>query len=71
MTTVSVKSHAVRSAVAAARRHLGLERKASLEVCRSGGEDGLYRVTLADGTVVEASIVQHATTEVYLVDDCS
>lgn len=64
MTTVSVRSHAVRSAVAAARRHLGLERSASLESVRSGGEDGLYRVTLADGTVVEATIVQRAATEV-------
>lgn len=69
MTTVTVKSHSVRSAVVAARKTLGLARAASLESCRSGGEDGLYRVTLTDGTVVEATIVQRAVTEVLGVEE--
>jgi hypothetical protein len=64
MTIVSVRSHSVRSACAAARRHLGISLYDSREKYRSGGEDGLYRVHLRDGTIVECTIVQRAKTEV-------
>jgi hypothetical protein len=36
---------------------------------RSGGEDGIYRVTLRDGTVVACMIVQRAKTEVLYVEE--
>ena len=65
---VTVKSHAVRSACHAARQHLNLELNNSREILRSGGEDGLYRVHLADGTIVECTIVQSARTEVLAVE---
>ena len=65
---VAVKSHAVRSACHAARRRLGLKLNDSREIIRSGGEDGLYRVHLADGTIVECTITQSARTEVLAVE---
>jgi hypothetical protein len=58
-TAVAVGSN-VRNAVAAARRKLDLSLSESREVCRSGDEDGLYRVTLASGDVVEVSVIQHS-----------
>jgi hypothetical protein len=36
---------------------------------RSGGEDGIYRITLRDGTVVACMIVQRAKTEVLYVEE--
>jgi hypothetical protein len=64
MSIVRVKSHSVRSACAAARRHLGINLFDSREKYRSGGEDGLYRVHLWDGTIVECMIVRRTKTEV-------
>ncbi len=60
---VQVMGPDVRACCAAVRRHLGLKLKDSREVIRSGGEDGLYRVTLANGVIVEATVVAHARTE--------
>jgi hypothetical protein len=69
MVTVGVKSHSVRSACAAARRHLGVKLIDSRVRIKSGGEDGIYRVTLWDGTVVACMIVQRAKTEVLYVEE--
>lgn len=61
---IGVRSHSVRSALAEARRQWGLKLSESREAVRSGGEDGLYRVTLATGDVVECTIAQRAVTTV-------
>jgi hypothetical protein len=58
MATYQGRGYNVRAVCAEARRALGLRLADSREVCRSGGEDGLYRVYLADGTIVEATIEQ-------------
>jgi len=50
----------IRSILAAVRRSAQLPLKDSREVLRSGGEDGLYRVHLADGTVVECTVLLHS-----------
>jgi hypothetical protein len=65
---IAVRAHAVRSACVLARKHLGLKLSESREVLRSGGEDGLYRVHLADGTIVECTIQQRAKAEILAVD---
>jgi hypothetical protein len=65
---ISAKGPSVRSAVAAARRVANLELNASRVVVRSGGEDGLYRCTLADGNVVEVAVVRHAKAEALVVE---
>ncbi len=54
---IEVAGNTVRACCAEARRRLGLKLHDSRERIRSGGEDGLYRVHLADGTVVEATVV--------------
>jgi len=61
---IAVSGPNVRACCAAARRTLGLKLSDSREVIRSGGEDGLYRITLADGTVVEATLIQRSCVEV-------
>lgn len=63
---VTASAHSVRNALAAARRVAGLDRKTSAEVVRSGGEDGLYRSTLADGTVVEVTIIPHGAAAAFI-----
>lgn len=57
----------VRSALAEARRVAGLQLNSSRETLRSGGEDGLYRVHLADGTIVETTVRQHHKASAELV----
>lgn len=64
MATIVVKALNVRNALAGARKHLGLKLKDSRMTIQSGGEDGLYRCHLADGTIVEVITQQQATTEV-------
>jgi hypothetical protein len=64
MKIIAVKSHTLRSACTAARRVLGLRLEDSREVFRSGGDDGLWRVYLQDGTIVECTIIHWAKTEV-------
>lgn len=51
-----VRANTVRNGLNAARQLLGLKLRDSREVIRSGGEDGLYRCTLANGLVVEVTI---------------
>lgn len=67
MRTIQVLACSVRSALSAARFAAGLKLNDSREVTRSGGEDGLYRVTLANGDVVEATIRQYARAEVIAI----
>lgn len=62
--TISVQGANVRTCCAAARRYLGVALGKSRESIRSGGEDGLYRITLANGIVVEATIVPRSKTDV-------
>lgn len=61
---VSVYGASVKNCCAEARRILGIGLVVSREVLRSGGEDGLWRVTLMDGTVVECTLVKRARTQV-------
>jgi hypothetical protein len=53
----SVSGSTVRSCISAVRAKARLKYAESREVTRSGGEDGLYRSTLSDGTIVESTIV--------------
>lgn len=55
----------IQSICAAVRRKLGLKLQDSRETLRSGGEDGLYRVHLADGTIVEATVIPRTRSEVF------
>ncbi len=55
---IEVTGNTVRACCATARRRLGLKLQDSRERIRSGGEDGLYRVHLTDGTIVEATILK-------------
>jgi hypothetical protein len=64
MTTISIVSHNIRNASSLARRTLGLKLEESREVLRSGDGDGLWRVHLADGTVIECTLIRHAVTKV-------
>ena len=50
----------VRSALSAARKLAGVDLKSSRELLRSGGEDGLYRCHLANGMIVEVTVLQYA-----------
>lgn len=63
---ISGEGQSVRSICAAARRLAGLKLRDSREVLRSGGEDGLYRIHLADETVVECTVKPHGVVSVEL-----
>ena len=64
---ISATAASVRSALAEARRVAGLELNASREIMRSGGEDGLFRVHLADKTIVEVTVVQHGRASAHIM----
>ena len=63
---ISASGHNVLHCCAAARKIAGLKLADTREVLRSGGEDGLYRVILADGTIVECTLVQHSTAQAFI-----
>jgi hypothetical protein len=65
---ISAQAHAVRSALAAARKVANLKLTDSRETLRSGGEDGCYRCHLADGTIVEATIIQRSRASAHIVE---
>lgn len=72
MQIVSVDGPNIAACLAAARRKLGLKFKDSREALRSGGEDGPWRVTLANRTVVECTIRPRTVTgEVVVIMDPS
>lgn len=56
----------IRSILTMVRRAKGLKLADTREVGRSGGEDGLWRVTLEGGLVVECTVIQHSTTSLYV-----
>lgn len=59
MQVASVMAHNVRHALAFARRELfKVPLEGHREVLRSGGEDGLYRVHLEQGHIVEVTLVK-------------
>lgn len=66
---VSVESNNIRNGLAEARRLLKLDPRlmSSKEKIRSGGEDGLYRITLWCGDIVELTIKQHTKSAACLV----
>ena len=68
MTVIAVRASSIRDACAFARRQLGLHLKDSRETLRSGGEDGLYRVHLSEGTIVEVTTAHHSKAELLAVD---
>jgi hypothetical protein len=59
----------VRDALACARRVANLKLADSREVTRSGGEDGCYRCHLADGTIVEVTLISHSKATATMVED--
>lgn len=66
---ISASGHTVRNALTKAREVAGLDLNASREKLRSGGEDGLYRVHLADGNIVEVTVLRgtQAAAHIYQV----
>lgn len=50
----------IRNILAAVRRANNLSLEDTREVTRSGGEDQLYRVHLANGDIVECTVVRHS-----------
>lgn len=63
---VSATGSSVRYCISAARRVAKLTAAQSKEVLRSGGEDGLYRVHLEGGHVVECSVVQRGVASAWI-----
>jgi len=59
MLLARATGQSVRACLAAARKVLDLKLNDSREVIRSGGEDGLYRVHLSSGDVIECEVVRH------------
>lgn len=64
---VSAVGPNVKSCLSHARVTAGLKLSASREKIRSGGEDGLYRVELADGTIVECTIISRSRADSFIV----
>jgi hypothetical protein len=62
---VTASGPTVTAVSSAVRRHLGLKLKDSRESMRSGGEDGLWRVHLADGTIIETTITLRKPVVIY------
>lgn len=58
----------IRNALAEARRTANLSLAESREVLRSGGEDGLYRVRLNGGHVVEVTLHRRAHSSATVID---
>lgn len=57
MKVVSASGGNIASCLSAARKLLGLRFRDSQEELRSGGEDGLWRVHLTGGVVVECTVI--------------
>lgn len=69
MTTVSAQGHNVRNCLVEARRVLKVPLQGHREKLRSG-EDGLYRVELESGHIVECTLINHAKSEAHIeIDD--
>lgn len=66
---IAATAHSIRNAVTQARRVANLSLKESREVFRAGGGDGLYRVYLTNGVIVEVTIRPHAVSEAYVVSE--
>lgn len=64
---ISASGHNVRNALAKAREVAGLDLNTSREEMRSGGEDGLYRVHLADGNIVEVTLTPRTKSEAHIL----
>lgn len=65
-----VTGNNIRNCLAAARKALNVPRHPNYLVkTLSGGEDGLYRVTLINGMVVEITVKQHTECKVILNPD--
>ncbi len=54
---ISASANTLRNALSEARRVASLDINSSREVLRSGGEDGCYRVHLADSNIVEVTVL--------------
>jgi hypothetical protein len=67
-TLIATTGPSVRSCLAAARKALGVPLNGNREKLRSGGEDGLYRVHLESGVIVECVVVQHGRAMACLSD---
>jgi hypothetical protein len=65
---ISAQGNSVMNALAKAREVAGLKLKDSREVLRSGGEDGCYRVHLADGNIVEVAVIKHSSSSAVIVE---
>jgi hypothetical protein len=60
INVINLQGPNIRACLAYARKKWGLKLRDSREELRSGGEDGLYRVHLQRGYIVECTIRQHA-----------
>ena len=71
MTFVSATGKTVRNAVAEARRLLGISQKSSPIVSDVDHEDGLHRVTLSTGDVIEVSITRTGASSAVILGELS
>ncbi len=65
---ISAKGNNICNTLAEARRVANLPLEGNREVIRSGGEDGLHRVHLESGVVVECTIIQRSRCEAYIAE---
>jgi hypothetical protein len=65
---ISAQGHNVRNALTCARLVGGLKRANTREVLRSGGEDGLYRVHLHGGHIVEVAVIKRSASSANVIE---
>lgn len=65
MTTVSAQGHTVMNCLAVARRVLKVPLQGHREKLRSG-EEGLYRIELESGHIVECTLIKGAKSEAHI-----
>lgn len=66
---ISATGSSIRSCLAEARRVAKLDLNTSRLRIQSGGEDGLYRCHLQDGTIVECTVIQHGRSSAYIMEE--
>lgn len=64
-TPIQASGSTIRDILAEVRRQKKWLLGNSREILRSGGEDGLYRIHLSNGAIIEATVIAHSRCEVH------
>lgn len=67
MKTVSASGNSIKNCLSAARRLLGVTFREAPAIRISDSGDGLYRVALSTGDIVEVTVIHHSRVEAELV----